>query len=289
MIYRRSWQGWLFTAPALIFVVAFVAAPFLLTLRSSLFDLDILGGVHGAWVGLENYVSMVGDVNMRIALVNTVKLLLCTIVLQGGIAFVLALLVSRLRRGASLYQVIYFFPMVISASALGLLFNLLYVYPNGPLNQIWSALGGDPVIWKGDPGAFVSILIPVVWNSVGFYFVIFLMGIRSISTELTEAAELDGASQVRVTRSIIIPLMRNHFITALVLQISGALRVFDLPWILLPNGQPQGTTYLTGTYMYQMTFVNRDVDYGASIAVVIVVLGVLLSVMVNRGLRRSDA
>ena len=289
MLYRKKWKAVLFIAPAAVFFLVFIFYPFFMNIFNSLFEITALGGKAGEWNAFENYRTMFKDADMLTAIKNTFKLLVLVVVFQGGIALVLSLIVDAVGRGTQLYRTIYFFPMVISATALGLMFNLLYLYPDGPLNTIIASLGLEPIIWKDEAHAFWAMLIPTIWQYVGFYFVLYLTGINNISEDINEAAKLDGAVGLKRIRTITLPLMRPVLVTALVLQITGALKVFDLVWTLLPGGQPVGSTYLLGTYMYQMTFINKNVDYGAAIAVFIVLLGTVLSQLTNVLSKEKDA
>lgn len=280
-LYKSKWKALVFIVPALLFFAAFIFYPFLMNIVNSFFHINALGGQLGEWNDFENYHSLLSDPDMRTAFFNTLKMMLCVVVFQGGIALLLALVVDAVGRGTQIYRTIYFFPMVISATALGLMFNLLYLFPQGPLNNILSGMGLEPVIFKGEGNAFWAMLVPTVWQFVGFYFVLYLTGINNIPEDVNEAAMLDGAVGLKRVRFITLPLLRNVLVTALVLQITGAFKVFDLVWTLLPNGQPMGSTYLLSTYMYQMTFINKNVDYGATIAILIVILGAVLSQLIN--------
>lgn len=280
-LYKSKWKALVFIVPALLFFAAFIFYPFLMNIVNSFFNINALGGQLGEWNDFENYRSLLNDPDMHTAFFNTLKMMLCVVVFQGGIALLLALVVDAVGRGTQIYRTIYFFPMVISATALGLMFNLLYLFPEGPLNNILSSMGLAPVIFKGEGNAFWAMLVPTIWQFVGFYFVLYLTGINNIPEDINEAAMLDGAVGLQRVRFITLPLLRNVLVTALVLQITGAFKVFDLVWTLLPNGQPMGSTYLLSTYMYQMTFINKNVDYGATIAILIVVLGAVLSQLIN--------
>ena len=238
---------------------------------------------------------------MRVALENTLLLIVCTIVFQVGIALILALLVDTIRVGAQVFRTIYFFPIVISATALGLMFNLIFLYKGGMVNQLllsWGQLdyeikaSGKMVVewldWKDQAHFFFTMFMPVMWQYVGFYFVIIVTGLNNISQDLYEAAALDGADGWKRTRYITLPMLRNVLCTCLVLAITGALKVFDLPWVMFGAGMPENMGWLTGTYMYDQTFNKMNVDYGSTIAVLIVVLGVVLSNISNRIFRPSE-
>ena len=128
------------------------------------------------------------------------------------------------------------------------------------------------------------MMLPVVWQYVGFYFVILLTGLSGIPSELYEAAMIDGATRPQLVRYITLPLLRNSICTCIVLAVTGALKVFDLPWTMFVNGM--SNTWLTGTYMYSKVY--TDVDYASAIAVVIVILGVVLSFAVNHMFKQKD-
>ena len=119
-------------------------------------------------------------------------------------------------------------------------------------------------------------------------FVILITGLNNIPSDLFEAAALDGASGLKKVRYITLPMLRNVLCTCLVLAITGALKVFDLPWVMFGAGMPQNQGWLTGTYMYDQTFNKMNVDYGSTIAVLIVVLGVVLSNIANRVFKPAE-
>ena len=217
-------------------------------------------------------------------------LMLLTILFQVGIALLLALLVDNIRKGASFFRTVYFFPIVISATALGLLFNLIFLYNGGMLNQLLTDLGWikEAIDWKSEQYYMFTMMLPVMWQYVGFYFVIIVTGLNNISPELYEACSIDGATAFQRITRITLPLLHNTLCICLTLAITGALKVFDLPWIMMGQGMPMDKSWLMGTYMYQQTFITGDVDYGSAIALVIVVLGVAISQVANAIFKEKD-
>ena len=292
MIYKKKAPLLFFLVPALLFMAVYLYYPFVQNIINSFLSITGLGtaatGVNDPWYG--NYAELLRDPNMRTAIKNTLLLVLCTLVFQVGIALVLALLVDRIKVGAKLFRTLYFFPIVISATALGLLFNLIFLYNGGMFNQLLTKLGfiTEFIDWKDERHYFFTMLLPVMWQYVGFYFVILITGLNNISSEVYEAAELDGATGLKRVRYITLPLLRNVVCTCLVLAVTGALKVFDLPWVMMGSGIPMDRSWLTGTYMYNQTFTRGNVDYGSAIAVVIVVLGVILAQVANRIFKEKD-
>ena len=285
-LYRKKGPLIAFLLPAFVFLILFLYYPFLQNILNSFSDITGLGspaqGINDPWY--VNYATLFTDPKLRTALGNTVLLTLCTVVFQVGIALILALLVDSIRVGAQLFRTLYFFPIVISATALGLMFNLIFLYNGGMLNQLLTNLGliTENIDWK-DPDHFLfTMFSPVMWQYVGFYFVILVTGLNNISQDLYEAAALDGCTGLHRVRYVTLPLLRNVLCTCLVLAITGALKVFDLPWVMFGAGMPLDRGWLTGTYMYDQTFNRGNVDYGSAIAILIVVLGVLFSNVANR-------
>ncbi len=292
MIHKKKSPLWIFLLPAFAFMAVFLLYPFAMNVYNSFMDIQGLGraasGVNEPWY--LNYQTMVTDINMQRAVGNTMVLMGCTIVFQVGIALVLAMMVDSLKKGGSFFRTVYFFPIVISATALGLLFNLVFLYKGGMVNQLLQNLGlaVENIDWKDETHWVFTMFMPVMWQYVGFYFVIMLTGLNNISNDVYEAAEIDGASGVKMVRYIKLPLLHNTLCTCLTLAITGALKVFDLPWMMFPNGMPLDRSWLTGTYMYKQTFLASNVDYGSAIAVFIVVLGVIISQLANGLFKEKD-
>lgn len=290
VIYKRKTPLLVLLIPAFLFMTAFLYYPFIMNIMNSFTKITGLGtsgeGYNTPWYA--NYTKLIEDPLMRTSLKNTLLLMLMTIVFQVGIALVLSLMVDSIRKGTQFFRTVYFFPIVISATALGLLFNLIFLYNGGMVNQLLEKFGSGAIDWKDASHYLFTMLFPVMWQYVGFYFVILVTGLNNISRDIYEAAEIDGASGLARIRYITLPLLRNVLCVCLTLAITGALKVFDLPWIMMGSGMPLDKSWLTGTYMYHQTFSMGDVDYGSTIGIVIVVLGVVVSQIANRVLKEKD-
>lgn len=290
-IYKNKKPLFFFLIPAFLFMTVYLYYPFFQNIINSFQKIGRLGTAAKGWNDpwYANYAEMLTDKDMHTALLNTLIMMLVTIVGQVGIAIILAVMVDNIGRGAKFFRTVYFFPIVISATALGLLFNLIFLYNKGMLNQLREILGATELMdWKAKGIALFTMMVPVMWQYVGFYFVILITGLNNIPEDLYESAAIDGATRWQKIRFITLPLLRNVICTCVVLAVTGALKVFDLPWVMFPKGMPQGSTFLTGTYMYYHTMETMNVDYGSTIAVVIVVLGIVTSKVVNTIFREAD-
>ncbi|MFV0465648.1 MAG: carbohydrate ABC transporter permease [Lachnospiraceae bacterium] len=284
MLYKKKWPLLIFVVPGLIFMITFLYFPFVANIKNSFYDMTAIiemPGQEWKFIGFDNYKKLLSDKDLRTALSNSFKMMILTIVFQVGIAFILAVMVSQIKKFQQFYRTVYFFPVVISATAIGLLFKLFYNYDGGMLNQLLAKFGMDPVNWLNPDLAFTMVAIPVLWSYVGFYFVILLTGLTGISDDIYEAADIDGCSRLKQVFFVTIPMIRPVIITSVTLAVTGALKVFDLPWVMVPNGAPQGKTHFLGTYMYQQTFGMSNFDYGSTLSIVIVLLGIIVS----RGIR----
>ena len=266
-IYQNKKYIAFFLIPAFVFMLIFLYYPFIQNIINSFQHIKYMGTAADKWNApfYKNYLEIFKDPKMLIALKNTGIMIIATIVGEVGLAIVLSLLVSNIKKGAGFFRVVYFFPIVISATALGLLFNLVFLYDKGMINQLLQFIGvldagkNELIDWKATYPMF-TMLVPVIWQYVGFYFIILLTGLSGIPEDLYEAAEIDGASKLQQVRYV------------------------TLPWTMFVNGM--SNTWLTGTYMYSKVYV--DVDYSSAIAVVIVIIGVVLSVVVNQIFKTND-
>lgn len=303
MIYKKKTPLLVFLIPAFLFLIVYLYYPFLQNIINTFMDIEGLGRPATGWNDpwFTNYQKLFSDPNLLTALKNTLILMVCTVAFQVGIALVLALMVDSIRVGGQIFRTVYFFPIVISATALGLMFNLIFLYKGGMINQLLLNIGeldyeikanGKMIVewidWKDAKHFMLTMFSPVIWQYVGFYFVIIITGLNNIPTELFEAAEIDGASGLKKIRYITLPLLRNVLCTCLVLAITGSLKVFDLPWVMFGAGMPENMGWLTGTYMYDQTFNKMNVDYGSAIAVLIVVLGVVMSNVATKVFKQTE-
>lgn len=291
VIFNKKSPLLVFLIPAFLFMTVFLYYPFIMNIYNSFCNITGLGtastGLNEPWY--QNVEQLFSDPVIATAMKNTLLLMLATVVFQVGIALVLALLIDNIRKGTQFFRTVYFFPIVISATALGLLFNLIFLYDGGMLNQLLLKFGlTENIDWKDENHFLFTMFTPVIWQYIGFYFVIIITGLSNISTEIYEAAEIDGASGFNRVRYITLPLLHNVLCTCVTLAITGTLKVFDLPWVMMGSGIPFDKSWLFGTYMYHQTFTMGNVDFGSTIAIVIVVLGVVMSQIVNRIFKEKD-
>ena len=269
-------------APALILFMIFIAYPLANTLISSFYDYGITSR-NRTFIGLGNFLKLFGDEVFWLSLRNNLIVLLGSVVFQIGIGLVLAAVFNRgISRGwSTLARTIVFAPMVMSSVAVGLLWQVVFNPSIGALDSVLNALKlPTPILgWLGDPNLAIGcILFVACWQYTGFMMVILLAGMQAVPTELYEAATLDGANEVQSFFYITIPAIRNVMIAALLITMIGSFKAFDLVYVLTLGG-PAHASEVLGTYLYKNAFNLNRMGYASSIAVVLLMFTVTLSIV----------
>jgi len=282
--------------PMLIYVV-FVVSPFLQAFYYSLTDWRGLARAP-QFIGLDNYVTLFQDPVFRKALRNNLILLIVLPTVTITLAFALAILVTiggdtrgaiRGIRGATIFRVVSFFPYVIPAVVIGILFAFIYSPNGGLLNGMLGLVGLDiHIAWLGDRRfALAAIMAAVVWSLVGFYMVLFVAAIKSIPSEVVEAARIDGAGRFRLSVAVILPMVRENVSTAAVYMGIMALDMFVYINVMTPNGGLGKSTEVVSRYLYQTAFSQSQFGLASAMGVVMALLTMLMAVLVLFGTRQK--
>jgi N-acetylglucosamine transport system permease protein len=247
------------------------------------------------FVGLKNYSNLITDGRFLDALTRNGQLL---VVLPLG-SILLALAFAALFTqggtgimGSGFYRVVYFFPQVISAVIVGILFQYVYNPRYGLLNTTLEKIGLESLTrtWLGDPSTILwAISFVFIWSAVGFYMVIFIASMQSIPTSFYEAAVLDGATRWRQFRDITLPLMWETIRTALIYIAIQALDMFVLVQVMTGGGSTAASrnAEVVAVYMYIEAFDKNRWGSAAAVGVILLLLTMLLSVVLMRVTRRE--
>jgi ABC-type sugar transport system permease subunit len=274
---RSSDRGaYWFILPYVIFFCAFVAYPLVFSLVLVFHRWNIVTPME--WIGLKNFDRLIGDELFYRSLLNTLTFLVIHIPLQVVVALALALLLNAGVRGRGLFRALYFLPVVVSGVAVTILWQQIYSFDYGILNNILHAAGLSPVPWLVDPRvAMPSIAIMATWKNVGIYIVLFLVGLQNIPRELYEAASLDGARPFKQFRYVTLPMLNPTIVVIVVLSTIGGFSLFIEPYVLTGGGPMQST--LSGMlYIYNQAFSFGHMGYAATLGFVyaLVILGVVV-------------
>lgn len=278
--------------PSCVLLVLFVFYPMLKSATLSFQDVGLLS-TSGPWVGLDNYAYLLKDEKFAQALVNTLKIMFVIPVVTILISFTLAVVLHRCKLPEkNLYVTIYFFPYFMSATVVSVVYSgILQPTSNGVLNSILSVLGLESWqrAWLGDKStALWCIAAVLILCSIGYYVVLYLSGLDSISPDLYEAAKLDGASVWQQVWNITLPLMKNIIGTTFVLLMSGTIGGSFIYSKIMTNGGPNGASNVLLRYIYQQGVMNGNVGYSSAITVFTIVLAVILAVLSRTVTSRSE-
>src|SRR5215207_898056 len=224
---RTDLAGYLFVAPFLIAYVAFLIFPVLLGLRLSFYNSSLVSG-DAQFLGLANYKELFGDPDFWLSLWHTVLFTLLSTPPLVILSLVLALLANRAIPARWFFRLSFFAPWLLPSSVIALIWIWMYQPGFGLINSYLTQLGLPEVSWLSDPKvAMISVVITTVWWQLGFSFVLYLAGLQEIPKELYDAAAVDGASSLKRTRFITIPLLRRTTILVVALALLAHLNVFD--------------------------------------------------------------
>ncbi len=268
---RDTLPAWLLLAPFLLTFGLFFFLPALQTFWLSLTESSLTR--TSAFVGLDNYHTLLNDPSFWDSVGNTFYFSLLTVIPLCAIGLLMALLVDRFTRVQGWLQGAFFLPFVLPISVMTLIADWMLQPSSGVVNHI---LGGQRA-WLADPyWALPAVAIGTIWWTVGFNMLLFLAGLRNIPAELYEAAALDGARGLTLFRTITWPALRPVATTALILQLIASLKVFGQTYILTSGG-PFNTTRVALHYMYETAFTQSDAGYAAAVAMAFVAIVILLS------------
>ncbi|MEV4971825.1 carbohydrate ABC transporter permease [Streptomyces scopuliridis] len=280
---------WAFVVPALLVYAVVVLYPSLAGVVYAFTDWSGVGDF--AFVGLDNFRTLLHDDRALESVSNTLLLTLAVVIVQNGIGLLLALGVNANIRSRSLLRVIFFAPAVVSPVMVAFLWKYVYNPDNGAgLNGILGALGlgGLRQDWLGNPSlALWSVAAMVVWQYAGYSMVIFLAGLQGVPAELHEAARIDGAGTWQRFRYVTWPLLAPALTINLMLSTIGGLKLFDQVYAAT-NGGPGTSSETLSTVLYKEAFVFGKFGYSTAVALVLALFVAAVSLVQLRYLRARE-
>jgi raffinose/stachyose/melibiose transport system permease protein len=273
--------------PTIVFLAVFILWPIAETFRLSLFDWNGLTPTQ-KFISFDNYKELISDLIFWRSVKNSFVLLGIALIIEIPVGFFLALMLYTGGKRLKIFRFLYFFPMLLSPVAVGILFKFIFDYNSGALNQIIGILNQENLMqdWLGNKEiAIYTIGILVTWQYTPFYMLLFLAALNNIPTEIEEAAKIDGARGWSLVRLIQIPLVRGAGVIAVILISIGSLRYFDLVWVLTAGG-PESSTEVMATYLFQMAFKSYRVGYASTIATALFLIAFLTTILVQFSTRK---
>jgi len=268
---RNNLIAWSFILPNFAGFFIFTLIPIIASFMLAFMKWDAF--TTPEFVGLDNFVRMVGDDSFLISLKNTVYYAVGTVPLTLICALGLALLLNKNISGVSFFRAAIFFPYVTSLVAIAVVWNMLFHPTMGPVNEFLRTIGiSNPPGWTSSTNwAMPAIILTSVWRGMGYNMVLYLAGLQAIPSVLYEAAEMDGANAWNKFKNVTLPMLRPTTFFVLIMLTISSFKVFDLIQVMTDGGPGRATNVLVYK-IYNEAFVRFDFGYASAISLVLFVL-----------------
>jgi multiple sugar transport system permease protein len=269
MARRKALLGYLFLLPTILGIFVFTAGPVIFSFVLSLFRWNVFS--PPVWVGLVNYERMFVDSRALTGFWNSFVFVLFAVALQVALGLLLAMILqSRMPTWLRYtYRTSFLLPMLMSGAATAIVLGYMLHKEFGAVNYYLGRIGIPPIAWLTQPfWAMVSVIMSYLWLATGFTMILFIGGLTNISTEILDAADVDGAKGLTRFWNVTLPLVSPTLLFAAVTGVIGGLQVFDLPYIMTRGG-PGDSTRTAVMVMYESAFKNMEIGYGSTVAVVL--------------------
>lgn len=274
--------GFLFVLPSIVAVAIFVYGMIAWTIRISMTNRISASIKEPKFIGLQNYRDLLTDSRFTHAFENLLKFTFVFIVGTTIAGFIMALLLEKGIKGEGFFRSFYLYPLAISFIAMGTVWNWL-LNSNvdadaGGLNLLLQKVGlgflQNPW-YLSESGAAYALALPAIWQMAGYVLALFLAGFRGIPDDLREAARVDGASEAKIYRLVLLPQLTPTLFTVLIILGHVSMKIFDL--VIGINGKSY-VTQVVAVYMWEATFDQRNYAKGTAIAMVLLLMIALIIV-----------
>ena len=283
--YKLTPYLFLLPAIALLGLTVFFPAIQAFSLSFTQYEYDLTQAPQ--WIGFANFNRLWGDKVFWQTIGNTLIYLVGVVPVLVILPLFLAILVNQKLRGINWFRTAFYTPVVISMVVAGIAWKALYTQ-NGLLNQFLGKIGfNEGIPWLTDPKlAIWSVMLVTIWKGLGYYMVIYLAGLQAISSELYEAAAIDGSDSWQRHLDITIPLMRPYLFLVTVISAISATKVFEEIYIMTQGG-PRNSSKTVVYYLYERAFQDLDISYACTIGLILF-LGILGLSLINLKLTKDS-
>ena len=240
-------------------------------------------------VGLANYRQIFQDPVFWDAIRHTIVFFVVTFVVQTALGVIFAVLLHSRVKFPTIYKIIVFVPVVLAPATMAPVFRQMFA-ADGQFNWVLHHIGLGFVAqpWLAQSSTALPVIMFItIWQWTGLTFVLYFAAMGQIDSEILEAARIDGAGNLRVLRSIIWPSVRGTTVALLMLSVIGALKTFDVPYLVSLGGPNYATEFL-GTFIYRISIPQAEVGYGAALSIMLLILALGGAVVLGvRGTRQG--
>lgn len=275
--YYKKYIPYIFLLPALVLLAIFFFIPFIDTIILSLKDFsnDIY---NPTFAGLSNYSLLLKSKEFYTTLFNTFLFLIMVVPILAIIPLIIAIFINKKIKGITLYKILIYLPVVVSIVVVAIAFKWLYAQ-EGILNYIISLFGISPIGWLTDTRfAMLSVALVTIYKGIGYYMMIYLSSLISVPKDLYEAAEVDGASEVKKHLTVTIPHLMPTIALVVTISSISALKVFAEIYVMTKGG-PLNSTKTIVYYIYERAFENLDLSMASAASVVLLCIILVFSII----------
>jgi multiple sugar transport system permease protein len=273
---RINWTPYLFLIIPLAIYFMWIVGPTFYTFYLSLTDWDGVDAVP-TYIGFDNYERLIDDSDFEESFTNNVRWLVVFVTVPTTIGLALAMIFNTDLRGSRWFKISFYSPLILSFVVIGMIWTWIYEPRGGLINSLLMGLGmdrRDTPGWLADRDlALWAIIFAAVWRQVGYVMILYLAGLKNLDPSLIEAGRVDGATGFRLFRFIIFPLLGPITTVVMVISVIDSLRAFDLVSIMTRG---ERDTNVLAYFMYKEAFNNYKMGYGATIAVALFGLSLLI-------------
>lgn len=286
-ILQAEWlAGYLFIAPVVLLFLAFVLGPLIAAFGMSFSKYDVLSPPR--FVGLDNYIRMLGDRRLLTVYLNTVVYVVAAVVGIVGFGLLFAVMLNRRMPGwmKNLFRAAYFFPSLVALVYVSVIWQTLFQKDTGIVNYYLSLAGLEPVDWlNGFMTSRLSVIIVDVWRNTGFTMLIFVAALQEVPEEVNEAAILDGAGPWSRFVQITLPMISQAVFFNVTMTVIGAFQIYESV-VVLTGGGPGDQSRSVTMYITEKAFGDYQMGYAAAVSMSLFAV-ILVMTLIQFRIRRK--
>ncbi len=286
--FKQKIIPYLFLTPNLLIFGIFIILPALIGVYYSFHDIELLHMDELTYVGFQNYINLFKDKEFTSALLHTILLVILTVPLIYVISLSLALLIVKPLRAKGLFRASYYWPVMISALVVGVIWYFIVNGSSSMFNSFWTSLGFAESDTLGDPVfAWATVIIAIVWSRAGYYMIIFMAALLSIPVSLYEAADVDGATKWQKFWGVTYPSLRASRVMVMILVVMEIFKTYPII-VQLTAGGPNDSTMFVVQKIYETAFVDgaKEIGYASAMSIILLIFVTIISAVnfaVNKG------
>lgn len=284
---KQTVETVLYTLPAIILVIVMIYIPFIM---SGYYSLTEWNGIskEPVFIGLKNFETLFSKGNDFVkALLFTAKYTVLFMVIANVFSLLLAVILVKKLKTANLLRGVFFIPYIMSMTIVGFIWKFIFSQGFAKLFEL-TQMEFLNLSWLGDPKlAFYSVVFVGIWQSVGFYVVLYIAGLQAIPSDVLEAATVDGANGPEKFFRVTLPLLGPSITTCVFMSLTNSLKVFDII-LALTKGGPGGSTYSVTLDIYREAFQNNNYGLGSAKSLLFFLIILILTQLVLKGFKSKE-